>query len=154
MVQINLELIGGLLFFHTHLTLSVTNPLVKRTHDCKLVVDQLAFWLAGQLSSIFPKELGSSNVVPMCIKDDETDYVGLVVLKWKWINSKKKKKEQWYSRKLIKCVEGDESQSRSREEWQTEKKQSISKAEPEKNDRKSWCRVDLLNKQKKKRIVE
>ena len=31
-------LIGGLLFFHTLLTLSVTNMLVKRTHDCKLVV--------------------------------------------------------------------------------------------------------------------
>ena len=46
-VWIKLELIGGLLFFHTHLTLSVTNMLVKQTHDYKLVVDQFAFRLAG-----------------------------------------------------------------------------------------------------------
>jgi hypothetical protein len=58
-VRIKLELIGGLLFFHTHLTLSVTNPLVKWTHDRTLFFDQLTFRLAGQLSSFLPKELRS-----------------------------------------------------------------------------------------------
>jgi hypothetical protein len=63
-VRIKLELIGGLLFFHTHLTLSVTNPLVKQTHDCKLVVDQLAFRLAGQLSSFFPRSWEVETLCP------------------------------------------------------------------------------------------
>ena len=45
-VRIKLELIGGLLFFHTHLTLSVTNPLVKQTHDCKLVVELVSISVA------------------------------------------------------------------------------------------------------------
>ena len=64
MVWINLELIGGLLFFHTHLTLSVTNLLVKRTHDSKLVVDQLEFWLVGQLLSFCPR---SWEVETLCL---------------------------------------------------------------------------------------
>jgi hypothetical protein len=43
-------LIGGLLFSLTVNSL-VLNLLAKWTHDCKLVVDQLAFWLPRQLSS-------------------------------------------------------------------------------------------------------
>jgi hypothetical protein len=43
-------LIGGLLFSLTVNSL-VWNLLAKQTHDCKLVVDQLAFRLPGQLSS-------------------------------------------------------------------------------------------------------
>jgi hypothetical protein len=48
---------------HT-LTLLVTNPLVKQTHDCKLVVDQLAFQLAEQLSSV---SLRSWEVETLCL---------------------------------------------------------------------------------------
>jgi hypothetical protein len=48
---------------HT-LTLSVTNPLVKWTHDCKLVVDQLAFQLAEQLSSVSPRSWEVETLCP------------------------------------------------------------------------------------------
>jgi hypothetical protein len=37
---------------------------VRKTHDCKLVVDRLAFRLAGQLSSVCPRSWEVETLCP------------------------------------------------------------------------------------------
>ena len=55
---------------------SVTNLLVKQIHDCESVGVSVAWTVVFLL----PKEMRSATAVEVCIKENETDCVGLVVL--------------------------------------------------------------------------
>jgi hypothetical protein len=68
-------MIGRLLFSLT-VNSSVTNLLVKQTHDCQSVGVSVAWTVVFLL----PKEMGSATAVDVCIKENETDCVRLVVL--------------------------------------------------------------------------
>ena len=68
-------MIGRLLFSVTF-NPSVTNLLVKQIHDCESV----GISVARTVVSLFPKEMRSATVMVVCIKENETDCGGLVVL--------------------------------------------------------------------------
>jgi hypothetical protein len=51
----------------------------------------LAFQLPRQMSLALPLERGSGIVKEMCIKENAWNRIGLIVLKEKCVNSKKKK---------------------------------------------------------------
>jgi hypothetical protein len=75
MAQINWNMIGRLLLSLT-VNLSVTNLLVKRIHDCESV----GVSVARTFVFILPKEMRSGMALELCIKENETDSVRLVVL--------------------------------------------------------------------------
>jgi hypothetical protein len=52
------------------------NLLAKQTHDCQSVGVSLAWTIVFLL----PKEMRSATVVDVCIKENETDSVWLVVM--------------------------------------------------------------------------
>jgi hypothetical protein len=68
-------MIGRLLFFLT-VNLLVTNLLVKWIHDCESV----GVSVVGTVVLILPKEMQSGTIVEVCIKENKTDCVWLVVL--------------------------------------------------------------------------
>jgi hypothetical protein len=74
-MQINWSMIGRLLFSLT-VNSSITNLLAKQTHDCKSVCVSVA----RTIVSLLPKEMRSGTAVGVCIKENETDCVWLVVL--------------------------------------------------------------------------
>jgi hypothetical protein len=67
-------MIGRLLFSLT-VNPSVTNLLVKQIHDCKSV----GVSVARTIVFLLPKEMRSATALVMCIKENETDCVWLVV---------------------------------------------------------------------------
>jgi hypothetical protein len=73
--QINWSMIGRLLFSLT-VNSSVTNLLAKQTHDCESV----GVSVARTVVFLLPKEMRSATAVDTCIKENETDCGGLVVL--------------------------------------------------------------------------
>ena len=52
------------------------NLLVKRTHDCQSV----GVSIARTIVFLLPKGMRSETIMEVCIKEDETDCVELVVL--------------------------------------------------------------------------
>jgi hypothetical protein len=77
--QINWNMIGRLLFSLT-VNSPVTNLLAKQTHDCKSVSVSVGVSVARTVVILLPKEMGSGTVVGVCIKENETDCVGVAVL--------------------------------------------------------------------------
>jgi hypothetical protein len=75
MVQISLNMIGGLLF-SLRVNLSVTNLLAKWTHDCRSV----GFSVARTVVFLLPKEMRRRTVMGVCLKEKDTDSAELVVL--------------------------------------------------------------------------
>jgi hypothetical protein len=67
-------MIGGLLLSLTFNS-SVTNLLAKQTHDCQSV----GVLVARTIVFILPKEMRSGTAMEVCIKENETDCVQLVV---------------------------------------------------------------------------
>jgi hypothetical protein len=55
---------------------SITNLLAKWTHDCRSVGVSVAWTIVFLL----PKEMRSATAVDVCIKENETDCVEMVVL--------------------------------------------------------------------------
>jgi hypothetical protein len=66
----------GRLLFSLIVNPSVTNLLVKRIHDCESV----GVSVARTIIFLLPKEMRSATTVEVCIKENETDCVWLVVL--------------------------------------------------------------------------
>jgi hypothetical protein len=85
--QINGNMIEGLLYSLT-VNSSVTNLLVKQTHDRQSVGVSVAWTIVFH----FPKRMRSGIVVEGCIKENETDCVWLVVLYGKMNETVRKEK--------------------------------------------------------------
>jgi hypothetical protein len=54
---------------------SVTNLLAKQTHDC----ESIGISVSRTVVFLLPKEMRSGIIVRMCIKENDTDCVWLVV---------------------------------------------------------------------------
>jgi hypothetical protein len=70
----------GRLLFSLRVNSPVTNLLAKQTHDCKSVSISIGVSVAWTSVFLLPKEMGSGTTMGVCIKENETDCAGLVVL--------------------------------------------------------------------------